>query len=313
MDHIKIIKDAFDIYSRHYKSLGDYSATGLINPVRVVALGKRYGHLAKRSLKGQAASLIGTAVHEMMERLLRQANVINPDYLLERGLVHPFWIGDNDFRLVSGRFDILHDEKDIYDIKTTKCWHLVFDPDMVDWHQQQNIYAFLLKMRGVTVETLNIVAFYLDWIESKTLRDKKYPQSPVVEYQLELWTPQEQEDFIMHRLQMHVEAESTPDEELPVCTQEERWEEPPVFAIMKGPNAKRAAKLIKNGTFEDALKAARGMGGLGNESFIEIRYENRKRCLKYCDVNEYCNVYQDYIKEVNNGKQNEIIPLASVL
>ena len=186
MKHIKIIQDAFSIYGKQYRSLGDYSATSLISPPRLVQLGKRYGHKVEPTVESQIASLVGTGVHEKMESLLNLANVKNPDYMLERSVVHSFPVGMGS-RLVSGKFDILREEKHLYDIKTAKTWKLIFDPDMVDWHEQQNIYAYLLHMRGIKVESLNILAFYLDWIESNAIRNKGYPQAPIVEYNLSLW------------------------------------------------------------------------------------------------------------------------------
>lgn len=326
MEYIKIIKDAFEVYTKQYRSLGDYSATSLIDPPRKVALTKRYGHLVKPTIESQIASLVGTAVHDKMESLLHLANVKNPDYLLERSVVHPFksyYKNPNkedlmdikeETRLVAGRFDILYKEKDLYDIKTIKTWKLIFDPDMIDWHEQQNIYAYLLRERGITIETLNIVAFYLDWIEANAVRDKRYPQSPIVQYQLKLWPFDQTAEFIQKRLDMHVAAEQEKDDDLPKCTQSEMWERPPEFAIMKNPKAKRATKVIREGTFEDALRAARGLGGLGRDSFIECRHQVRKRCEKYCRVNEFCSQYKKYAAKKNgdNGL-NTIYPLAEVL
>lgn len=312
MRHIQIIKDAFAIYGKQYRSLGDYSATSLISPPRQVALSKRYGHLVEPTVDSQVASLVGTAVHEKMENLLHLANVKNPDYLLEKSVAHPFTI-DGKMRLVAGRFDILHEEKHLFDIKTAKTWKLVFDPKMVDWHEQQNIYAYLLHCRGVDIESLNILAFYLDWIESSAIRDKSYPQSPIVQYELEKWSNTQTKEFIEHRLKLHLSAEDTADDDLPECTIEERWEREPSYAIMKNRNAKRATRVVKDGTFSDALEVARGCKGLGVESYIEVRHSTRKRCEKYCSINGYCSHYQDYAAMKANVGLNSIFSLAEVL
>jgi hypothetical protein len=315
MNHIQIIKDAFEIYGKEYRSLGDYSATSLIDPPRKVQLTKRYGHLCKPTIESMIAAMIGTAVHEKMEKLLRMANVKNPDYLLERSVVHPMPCGEsNEFtRLIAGRFDILYKEQDLYDIKTVKTWKLIFDPDMTDWHQQQNIYAYLLRERGIEIKTVNIVAFYLDWIEANAIRDKNYPQSPIVQYKLKLWDWKTTADYIDERLQMHFASESLEDKELPECTQEEMWERLPEFAIMKNSKAKRATKVIREGTFEDALREARSMGGLGKDSFIEVRNQVRKRCEKYCKVKDYCSQWQNYARKKNSQGLNDIFPLSEVL
>jgi hypothetical protein len=315
MEYIQIIKDAFEVYGRQYRSLGDYSATSLIDPPRKVQLTKRYGHLVKPTIESQIAALIGTAVHEKMEQLLRLANVKNPDYLLERSVAHPFFSGPEgtEIRLIAGRFDILYKEKDLYDIKTAKTWKLIFDPDMKDWHEQQNIYAYLLRERGIEIETLNIVAFYLDWIEANAIRDKNYPQSPIVQYRLKRWDWEETARFIQSRLDTHVAAEYEKDDDLPLCTMEEMWERLPEYALMKNAKAKRATKVIREGTFEDALREARSTKGMGNDSFIEVRHKTRKRCEKYCKINDYCSQYREYARKNNSQGLNTIFPLSEVL
>jgi hypothetical protein len=317
MKHIQIISDAFEIYGKQYRSLGDYSATTLIDPPRKVALTKRYGHLVTPTVDSQAASLVGTAVHEKMERLLRLSNVKNPDYMLERSVVHPMGVTEADgvpnFRLLAGRFDILYKEKDMYDIKTAKTWKLVFNPDMKDWHEQQNIYAYLLRMRGIKVESLNILCFYLDWIESSALRDSKYPQAPIVQYELTKWPLEETQAFIEGRLNWHVTCESMPDTNLPECSGEEMWEREPEFAIKKTADAKRAMRVVKKGTFEDAVTMARSLSGVGPESVIEARHGIRKRCENYCSVNEYCNQYKKYADKKSSTGLNTIYPLGGLL
>ncbi|RLD06506.1 MAG: hypothetical protein DRI65_06635 [Chloroflexota bacterium] len=312
MKHIQIIEDAFAVYGKQYSSLGDYSATTLISPPRLVQLGKRYGDKVENSVESQIASLVGTGVHEKVEKLLHLANVKNPDYMLERSVVHPFEV-DGETRLVAGKFDILRKKKDLFDIKTAKTWKLIFDPDMVDWHEQQNIYAYLLHMRGIDVETINILAFYLDWIESNAIRNKGYPQAPIVQYNLKLWSHEEQREFIIGKLKKHVAAEDMSDSELPVCTAEEMWERPPTYAIMKNKIAKRANRVFKNATFAEVLEAARGMKGLNTESFIESRHNVRTRCEKYCAINSYCNVYQDYQARKQNIGLNTIYQLGGLL
>lgn len=317
MEHIQIVKDAFEIYATQYRSLGDYSATSLIDPPRKVQLTKRYGHLVKPTIESMVAAMVGTSVHEKMEELLKLANVKNPDYLLERSLVHPFWTGPDgvEQRLVAGRFDILYKEKDLYDIKTVKTWKTIFDPEMKDWHQQQNIYAYLLFQRGITIESLNIVAFYLDWIESNAIRDRHYPQAPLVQYKLTLWPWEQTAKFIDDRLAKHVAAEYEEDDNLPKCTMEERWERSPEYAIMKNAKAKRATKVLRDEgtTFDQAVQVARSLSGLGADSYIEVRHKARKRCDKYCRVNGYCNLYKAYAQKREQHGLNEIFPLKDLL
>lgn len=314
MIEIDIIRDAFDIYSRHYSSLGDYSATTVIDSPRRVALFKRYGEQVEVTPESQAASLVGTAVHDKMEQLLTLANVKHPHYLVERSVVHPVNVGDGlHFRLLGGKFDILKDRKDLIDIKTCKTWKLIFDPHKTDWTKQLNIYRYLLEQRHVHVETLTVVAFYLDWIESQALRNKQYPQSPICEYAIDVWPFEETERFVLERMNMHYAAESMKDKELPKCSAEETWENAPEYAVFKNHDAKRAMKCYKDCDLNHAISEATQRKGVSKDSYLEIRYQNRKRCDKYCSINGYCDQYQTYVKNGGGEKRTDIFELGGVM
>jgi hypothetical protein len=317
MQYPQILIDAVNASRNSYSSLGDYSSTQLIDPPRKVALAKRHGHEVTPDIRTQSASFNGTAIHAHYERMLRQS-LKSDEYRLEQSVCVPVDIHAEsikwDYRLVSGTFDILHKEKHLYDLKACKVWKLTFDPDMKDWHEQQNIYAWLLRERGILVETINIIAIYMDWIESSALRDRKYPQQPIVVYPLRLWEPERQDTYVKDRLEKHVACESIADDDLPACTREERWERfqnggTVQYALMKQPKARRAMKV--ENTLEDIIKAANSMKVTG-ESFIEVRYAARKRCDKYCSINEFCNHYRGYAEAKTNNTLNDIIPIGEV-
>lgn len=310
MDHIKPLVDAIAMHERQYHSYGDYSATQLINPPRIVQLNKRYGDKVTTPIAGSIASFIGTGVHFYMEHMLKLSNVKEARYELERGVFDKI-----EDRLITGKFDILSDNRHIYDIKTCKTWKTIFDPEMVEWTEQQNIYAYLLRRRGVDIEKIFIIAVYLDWQESLALRNKAYPQEPVIQYRLPLWSEDEQELYLLERLEEHKDNESLSDEDLYVCTPEERWErfEPNVhkkYAVMKNEKAARALKVSTDMT--DILAYCRKSKSLSSESFVEVRYAQRKRCEKYCSVNQFCDVYQDYCEKKKTNTLNTRITMEEI-
>jgi hypothetical protein len=329
MIEIQIIKDAFEIYGRQYSSLGDYSATSLIDAPRRVALHKRYGDTIKHTPESQAASIVGTGVHEKVERLLRAASVKEPDkYWVERQIAHPIvsefpevQTGEGllsvrlpkrktEIRLLAGKFDIyMPKDKILGDIKTCKVWKLKFDPDKKDWTQQLNIYAWLLAQRGHEVKKIKVIAFFLDWIEANSIRDREYPKEPIMELDIDMWPLNQTTDFINDRMKYHIECESLEDDQLPKCTKEEMWQRDPEFAIFKDDKAKRAAKVIREGELGDAITIAQTLKNIGMHSYIEIRHQSRKRCEKFCPINEYCSQWKAY-----KGKQmNEKFELGGVL
>ncbi len=208
------------------------------------------------------------------------------------------------------------EDKHLIDIKTCKSWKQIFDPDHDDWIQQTNVYRWLLKQRGIDIDRITVVAFYMDWVESQSLRDRRYPKSPIIEYEIPVWDLKTTDNFIHERMYQHFCCEQTKDKELPKCTAKEMWEDPPEFAIMKDENAKKAMRggVVRNGTLHDAIEKAQTLKGVSSNSYIEIRHCLRKRCDRFCAVNEYCNQYESYAANVNNGKRKpDIFQLGGIM
>jgi len=307
INSMKIVCRLAEMEKERYKSSGDYSVTSLITPPRIVRLKKRHSHEVTLNPSSMIAGMTGTAVHEYSEKYLRKwiDKTGYKDYILEEEL--KLTVED---RLISGRYDI-RDGKDLWDIKNVKSWKLIFDPDFEEFHQQQNLYNYLIyKDKGIKLDTLNLLVFYKDWIAGTAARDKHYPQSQVVEYTLEKWPHAKTEEFLIERIRLHKAYENTPDEELPLCTREERWERHQGggsvhYGIMKGPKAKRATRVLKTGDLDDAVAMANGIKGMTRDSFIEVRYAKPKRCVDYCDIKEYCSFWKAWDKK--GGKVDEQI------
>ena len=317
LDKIDILNRVAEMERDRYTSSGDYSVTSLIDPPRVVQLKKRHKDIVP-PIKSVISAMLGTAVHEYYEKNLK-AWAIKHAYdkmVMERQLSYAFYANDSKrVRTVSGRFD-LKDGDELWDIKTAKAWKIIFDPTLEDWHAQQNMYAYLCHLDGIEVKSINIQALYKDWLESAAIRDtRNYPQSQVVHYVLDFWPYEKTEAYLLERLDLHTAEENTPDDELPMCTRKERWERfqgghEVEYAIMKSHKAKRAVKVFRNNeSLDEILAVANGMKGITKESFIEVRYAQRKRCEGYCSVNSKCNAYQSYIKAKENNMLNDIIPI----
>jgi hypothetical protein len=272
---MKIISRVAEMERERYQSSGDYSVTDIITPVRIVRLKKRYADQVPLDPESMIASMTGTAVHEYIEKYLRLwiAKHGYTDYILEEQLaidVDVILGGEILTRKVSGRYDI-RDGSHLYDIKNIKTWKLIFDPNLDEFHEQQNLYSYLLHTQGIELDTINITAFYKDWQEGSALRDKNYPQSQVVEYQLTKWDHAYTVDFLEEKLTAHVAHEETPDDELPICTRKERWErhqggESIHYGILKNKKAKRATKVVRGGTLDEAIKIANGLPKMTKDS-----------------------------------------------
>lgn len=308
MNEIFMLKDAVEMWQRRSRSFGDYSVTTLLKPPRVVHLEKRHGHEVGRPLESLIAAFMGTGVHSMFEENLKLKSIMDPRYDIERTITDK--IAD---RVVSGRFDALWDGKHLYDFKTCKTWKKVFDPDMVEWHQQLNIYAHMLRNRGLDIQTINIIAIYMDWSKTMSLRNAAYPQTPVVEYRLNCWPDDVAKAYLLERLNLMKSCEETSDEHLPECTQEERWMRhdngnPCVYALITKEGSTRALKVCA--TEQEAREfASTSKSIVPGVSWIEVRYAQAKRCEDYCAVNSFCTQYKDYMDSKVHNKLTDKVPL----
>ena len=309
LDSIQILARVAEMERDRYSKSGDYSVTDIITPPRIVHLKKRYGDKATQPLDGAIASMLGTAVHEYFEKYL---DMWSDKYDYDGYHLEEQVCVERQGRKISGRYDI-REGTILNDLKTIKVWKLIFDPNLDEFHEQQNLYRLLVKLdKGIEVEKLKILALYKDWQEGNALRDRAYPQQQMLEYELSVWSYEQTAEFLDTKLEELIRCETLKDEELPICSRDERWErhqggETIHYGILKNRKAKRATKLVKGGSLDDAMVVAGGLPGMTKDAVIEIRYALPKRCQKYCDINEYCSFWQGWCKKNDKGAVNDYI------
>lgn len=276
----------------------DYSVTEIIDSPQAIQLKRRYPtQLKADKIINALPAFIGHAVHDRFERILRAYSKTNRKYEVERRL-HDYIM----HRRLAGRLDMLQTLNILWDVKVTSAWKLVLG-DITDWETQLNIYAKMLRKDGIKVKSLRILAIFLDWKKHLALKDPKYPQSRILEIEVDLWAPKVQCLFIKDRLQLHIDAEKISSDLLPACTDAEMWSEGTRYAVYKDNKAKRAYRLLED------YKQAWGMAkGLGKNAYVQKRIGGRKRCDQWCSAASVCRQYGKYLKEVvfnlhDEGKQ----------
>jgi hypothetical protein len=182
------------------------------------------------------------------------------------------------FVTVSATPDLYEDET-VTDYKFTSVWS-VKDGIKDDWERQLNLYMLFFLLYGFSVKHLRIVAIARDWSAAAAKRDKDYPPRVKV-FKVKLWSKPECELFLRERVRLHEAAEKLPDDQLPPCTDEERWATKPVWAVMEK-GKRRATKL--HGTQQAADIHAASLPG----SVVQERPREYKRCENYCDAYSVC-------------------------
>ena len=252
-----------DSYSKHE---ADFSVTELLQPPRIVALTKKHSDELTEDASERIWSLLGQAVHTVLERSTREGH-----QLPETTLFKDF----EGVRLKGTADHIDLAERTIRDFKVTTVWKVVGKdrPEVpLDWVWQTNIYAWFLRTSyNIAIENAEVICILRDWSKREARRNAGYPGTQAISLSIPIKSDEEVEGFVRERIALHQAAMVDP----PPCSAEERWAKPEKWAIKKV-GATRATKLYDS---EDEARAACGKGML-----VEHRPGESTRCLDYCPV-----------------------------
>lgn len=248
------------------------SATTLKSGVREILLTKRHWDELKDDVSNRIWALFGTAVHALLEKE-------SPDTFVEERFSKKV----SEY-LVTGRLDC-YDMKNgiIVDYKTASVWKYKFG-DYSDWRFQGLVYAWLLKQQGLEVKECQFIMMFKDFSKSKAKVEVDYPKRAVEVYKFSVTDSDLAgiERKIFSKVKELEDNELVADDNLPVCTEEERWARPSTWAVMKR-GRKSAVKLFK--TEEDADLMLKNC----DESYYKLeRFGESVKCNGYCLCSEFC-------------------------
>ena len=266
------------------KGKAHLSVTQLLNSPKIVALTKKFEDEIEQDASDMVWSIFGSAVHNVLEHGKDENHIVEQR-------IHKEYEGWS----ISGAIDlqvINPDGIDVKDYKTTTVWAVM--NEKFEWEVQLNIYAGLVEdVKRIPVTSVGIVAIIRDWNRRESTTREGYPEAPIKELPIRLWSKEERDAFIASRIALHSACEFAleTDGELPDCTPEEMWEKPTVWAVRKTGN-KRAHSL-----YETEELATAAIADLGSNYEIEVRKGERTRCENFCPVNTWCTQYKTYVKE----------------
>lgn len=286
-----------------HKGRGDYnkgnvhrSATQLLQSPRIDLLRKRHYGAIHADVTDEIWSLLGTAVHHILQMGAA------PDQVVEERLY-----AELDGWHISGAIDVQNITKsgiEIEDYKVTSCYQITAnDHDAKDeWVQQVNIYRWLIEtVKGIQVNKASIIVILRDWQRSQT-GDPNYPIAPIIRIDVPLWPMPEIEAFIRKRIRVHRQAElmADLDIDLPLCSVEDRWGRGGLWKVYKI-GGKRAIKTHDTMDQADAHQAELG-------SNYEVRQTAYKfvRCEgNYCSVSQWCSQWQKERGQIDQKQTQE--------
>ena len=258
-----------------HNAQGCISATTLIQGIKQILLTQRHWDELVDDVSNRIWAVFGTAVHSLLESE-----------------------GENDFTeiemkkkvgsiFVTGKIDNYNmAEGIICDYKTTSVYKVKAE-EFNDWFQQGMIYSWLLKKNNLPVAKCRFIAMLKDYSLSEASRNSAYPQKPVYVYEFDVTDARlaKIEEFITTKVSEYEKLIKVPDDEIPACTEQERWAKKSVFAVMKK-GRKTAVKLFN--LKEDAESY---LTDLGKDHFLEYRPGESTRCKSYCLCAKFCNYY----------------------
>lgn len=259
----------------------EFTTTGLIGPPRKSHL-KAQGNESVETPTGAFYSTLGTILHKILELYARE----DEGEIAERRLYATI-----QGHTISGQIDLYETHnKCVSDWKFIGGEQRQIKPD--HWKQLQ-INGRLAELNGWEVESVAICYFIRDWKMMQALVDPSALQFGVQSFVV----PYERDkaiELIDKCVRDHSQAkEGNPRD----CTPEEKWQDPPTFAIIKngGKRAINGGLCSSMGEAEERMKPGH---------YIQTRSAVRKYCKLLCSYAHCCPQKQREDREENN-KQEE--------
>jgi len=323
------VEDAIISFAQEYDKVGWKSATTLIDSPRSKILTERHSDEIVEDVSDLIWSFIGNMAHLIAEKNAgkdciaeqRFIEVINgkeisfkPDRLEKNpGSSPPSWTL-RDFKMTS-----------IWILKKACAGEL-----KKEWVKQMNVYAYLLGVAGFNVTEMKLEIFGRDWrLSEQRQSPHDYPSKQCGVFDVPMWDAKEMEKYIHERIELYKKCENLSDNELPRCSEEERWAKPDLWAVVKKDGAVSKATgykkaLPKAGGFtsymqaadfiekqrypkiasanpkpETIAKAEKEAAQKANGLEIEYRKGKSTRCEDgYCNAVPFCNQYREEINPV---------------
>ena len=244
------------------------SATTLLKPLRQIILPARVpADYAVPDLASQMANRLGSAIHDGIEnawrtnfrgallalgyptKLVDRVRIDPTDQdLLDNPDIIPFYMEQRASRqigpwTVTGKWDFIGEGR-VQDYKTASTWSYKNQVNADKQIKQGSIYRWL-DPKKITQDEMDIHHIFMDWKVGMIKSDPNYPPQRFHKQTFNLLSLQETENFIRNKIALIEKHWSTPEDQLPLCDDEELWRNEAVFKFYKSGDI-NAARSTKN-------------------------------------------------------------------
>jgi len=275
---------AHEWYSGH-DAPHDYSATQFCGTPTQTVLQNRHKDEIECDIIDLASKVLGVGIHYVAEIANKDAG-----YVVEARKYMKV-----DGKVISGQADLYCPKTGkIVDWKNTKATSYIYGGREPKYRIQLNINKLLFEANGLPVNELEIVEIYSDWAKAKAAFDKKYPPNPFHVIRIGQNSQEETLAYIRHFIADCRAIEDLPDDELPPCSPEDRWERGGGWAVMQYGKT----RAIRAGLDSEAeAEMYRNKYTKVQDTYIEHRQSTPVKCIDWCDVNKWCPFYKEYMKK----------------
>lgn len=265
-----------------------YSVTALLKGTREAILQRRHDDEITQDVADMVWAVFGSAVHQILQNAKETKTQLKENHLV---IDMP-----NGYQL-SGIFDLYDDATGtVTDYKTASAWKAVFgakdDEELGDWRKQTLIYCWMLRQIGFDAHRGEIVALLKDHKKSDAKNKADYPKHPVWRVGWDFTDEQIEKcgEWLAKRFEEIEAAEKLPDDQLPMCTESERWHRADKWAVMKE-GRKSAIRLFDSEDEAKARMEQESANGKG-KFYVEHRPGEDPKCMDYCSACQFCDHYR---------------------
>lgn len=202
----------------------------------------------------------------------------------------------------------------LQDWKMSKAESMLYE-DKVEYHAQLNILAWIGRGNGLKYKKLQNVYLFRNHDKRNYKEGGLYPAEVCQVVDVPMWADDKIEKYIHDRARAHIEYNDVDDDELPHCTDSERWKGIPLYKIYKiDPKTGERQLKAKNKDYskkyleEWAKEPENAKDAKGNEIKYEILEIPAKpvRCM-FCEISGFCGQRKAEIAAELSAEEDESV------